>query len=67
MIIYQIKNLVNGKIYIGKTNDFERRYKEHFSEKYRKHESNKILYKAFEKYGNENFIMTIIECCDDSV
>lgn len=67
MIIYQIKNLVNNKIYIGKTNNFERRYKEHFSESYRNRESNKVLYQAFQKYGKENFEMSVLECCNDAI
>lgn len=52
--IYTITNKVNGKIYVGKTNNFERRRKEHF---YRKDESCTILKRAMEKYGRENFEM----------
>lgn len=28
-LIYKIPNLINGKCYIGKTNNFEKRMKEH--------------------------------------
>lgn len=51
--IYYIKNKVNGKMYIGKTNNFERRKMEHFY----KAESCPILQRAFYKYGKENFEM----------
>lgn len=50
MIIYKTKNLINGKIYIGK-------------DKYNNPEylgSGKLLHQAFEKYGKENFIKEIV-------
>jgi len=31
LIIYAIKNQINGKFYIGQTVDFKRRIREHFS------------------------------------
>lgn len=51
--IYYIKNKVNGKMYVGKTNNFERRKMEHFH----KEESCPILQRALAKYGKENFEM----------
>ena len=51
--IYCIRNKINGKQYIGRTNDFHRRYIEHFGKK----DSCTILRKAFNKYGKENFEM----------
>ena len=29
MVIYQIKNKINGKLYIGQTSDFEKRLRQH--------------------------------------
>jgi group I intron endonuclease len=50
-------NKVNGKRYIGKTIDFNRRYKEHL-------EDNKsLLERAINKYGIENFDIVIL--CKD--
>lgn len=51
--IYCIRNKINGKQYIGRTNDFHRRYIEHFGKK----DSCTILRKAFKKYGKDNFEM----------
>ena len=59
--IYQIKNLVNGKLYIGKTINFKQRKYDHF----RLLKSNKHhafhLQNSYNKYGVTNFEMSIIE------
>lgn len=57
--IYKITNLINGKSYIGQTNDYKRRFREHREKNYK--ESDKLLYKAFDKYGIENFSFEVIE------
>ena len=56
MFVYQITNKINGKIYIGMTNNINKRWSEHkrVREKGQK-EFDKPLYKAFRKYGIENF------------
>ena len=67
MIIYKITNDVNNKIYVGKTNNFIRRYREHFMKTNIKNDPNKALYLAMHKYGFEHFTMSIIEECEDSI
>ena len=52
--IYCITNKVNGKKYIGRTNDFNNRKRQHFQ---KSKESCPILQRAIDKYGAENFIM----------
>lgn len=60
--IYKITNLINTKVYIGQTNDFQRRKREHSHMMYNSSCSqNKALYKAIQKYGWNNFSMEIIE------
>lgn len=54
--IYSITNELNGKTYIGKTNDLVRRWKEHYYGQGR----TAILDKAFKKYGLEHFVFDII-------
>ena len=61
--IYKIENLINGKVYIGQSNDIERRFSQHQSSYEQERFSDKPLYKAFAKYGIENFSFTIIEEC----
>lgn len=61
--IYKITNLINNKVYIGKTRNSERRWKDHqrlaFTPNHK--EYNKALYLAIRKYGLDNFIFEIIE------
>lgn len=56
--VYKITNLINGKIYIGKTNDIKRRWKEHLK-------SSKLsqypIYRAIRKYGSSNFLIEKLE------
>lgn len=58
--IYKITNLLNRKSYIGQTTDYKRRFQEHQARGYGS-EPNKLLYKAFDKYGIENFSFEVIE------
>ena len=58
--IYKITNNLNGKVYIGQTNNPKRRFQEHKMMGYESN-SNKVLYQAFQKYGLENFSFEIIE------
>lgn len=53
--VYKTTNLINGKIYIGQ------HHSETFDEKY--YGSGKILNRAIQKYGLENFICELIEFC----
>lgn len=54
--IYSITNEINGKSYIGKTNDLVRRWKEHCYGK----GNTSILNKAIKKYGLEHFVFDIV-------
>lgn len=56
--LYQITNKVNGKKYIGKTNDINRRVTRHYYDLNKGvHHSHK-LQRAYDKYGKENFSLT---------
>lgn len=63
--IYKITNLINGKIYIGQSVHIEHRFQEHHSEYEQERQKDKPLYKAFQKYGIENFTFEVIEECSD--
>lgn len=62
MIVYIITNKINGKQYIGQTTQtIQRRWQGHIVDSKRRH-SDTPLYRAFRKYGVENFI--IEKLCD---
>jgi group I intron endonuclease len=54
--IYKITNLINQKIYIGKTNNIKKRWNSHKAAAIAKNKKDfSILHKALLKYGFENF------------
>jgi group I intron endonuclease len=61
--IYKIENIINGKCYIGQTNDIERRWKEHKTK-----QPNTYIYRALKKYGVDAFTFEVlIECPIESL
>jgi len=54
--VYQIVNKINGKSYVGITNDLERRWAEHT-----KGDGSLIVYNALRKHGEDNFSFCLIE------
>jgi len=62
-IIYKITNNVNGKVYIGQTiQPLKYRKKDHLNSSERL--SHLVLYKAFKKYGKDNFLWEEIDHAD---
>lgn len=64
--IYKIENLINNKCYIGKSSDIEKRWQYHKNRMNDSREFNKPLYKAFRKYGIDNFSFEIIEPLEEN-
>lgn len=65
--IYSIRNLENGKIYIGSAINLGRRWTEH---KYRLNNNthtNPHLLRSWNKYGKDNFEFSIIEECNSDM
>ena len=61
--VYVIKNLVNGKVYVGQTKNLTKRKRKHFG--VAKSGDKRPLYAAIRKYGKESFLFEILEECDD--
>lgn len=61
MWIYKIKNTTNGKVYIGKTVNKDRRIKDHVWSLNLGRHCNSHLQNAWNKYGEESFVFEIIE------
>jgi len=59
--IYKIKNIVNGKIYIGSAKSIKKRWGQHISALNKNSHDNIYLQKAWNKYGEGNFEFTIVE------
>ena len=67
MYIYKITNLVNNKVYIGKTKrtNPKRRWNEHVSHAFNKSRKGKrmVISRAIRKYGKENFKFEVLHKC----
>lgn len=59
--IYKITNKINGKAYIEKSTNVEKRMQRHTFPSEHRRFPNKTLYKAMNKYGTDNFSFEIIE------
>jgi|21_taG_2_1085346.scaffolds.fasta_scaffold00585_13 group I intron endonuclease len=71
---YKITNTVNDKVYIGITNNPDRRWADHTKYKCKHAGSDRPLYRAINKYSSDNFKMDILtekntwdEVCKDEV
>lgn len=65
--IYKITNNLNNKVYIGKSLDIERRWKEHIRHSKDEFSREKPpIHKAINKYGASSFTFTVLEECDES-
>lgn len=56
MYIYQITNLINGKIYIGQTNNIQKRLANHRCS----NDPNMVIARALRKYGVDNFKFEVL-------
>lgn len=63
--IYKIKNIINNKIYIGSSNNVYKRKNEHFLALKNGSHCNAHLQRAYNFYGENNFIFEIIETCNE--
>lgn len=68
--IYKITNIVNNKVYIGQSIDIKKRWERHrivaFNSAYPQY--NCLIYKAFRKYGLNNFVFEVLEeCCEEDL
>ena len=61
--VYQIRNKVNDKLYIGSSKRLGSRKRQHFSDLRCHRHRNRYLQRAYDKYGEGSFIFEVIEFC----
>lgn len=65
--IYKIENKTTGDIYIGSSKTINSRFASHLSLLRNNKHQNNYLQNSWNKYGEENFVMTIVELCDEEL
>ena len=61
--VYLLKNIKNGRIYVGHTQDMEQRYEQHFKALRRGTHTSKLLQQDFDNGSEEDFVMEVIDKC----
>ena len=62
--IYQITSLIDGKKYIGSAVKLRNRLNRHYNDLINNRHCSKYLQNSFNKYGNDNFEIIILELCE---
>ena len=62
--VYMIRNVLNGKSYIGSSNSIKRRLTTHISHLKCNRHANRHLQSAYNKYGQKSFVFCILEQCE---
>jgi len=65
--IYQIRNRLNGKVYIGRSVNVEKRLSDHRSALRTGRHYSEHMQSAWIKYGEESFELNVIEECDEKL
>ena len=65
IVIYMIKNCVNGKVYIGSTGDVNHRFNKHEYDLNNSIHHNDHLQRAWNKYGSDSFEFKTLMVCPD--
>ena len=63
--IYKITNLVNKKVYVGQSINIIIRWKDHIRTLNNGNSHSVLLQRAWDKYGQENFVFEILELCSE--
>ena len=62
--VYKITNQINNKIYIGSSVTLKKRLVQHKSNMKGNRHRNRYLQRAYNKYGEDNFVFEILIYCD---
>lgn len=59
--VYQIKNLISGKVYVGSAREFKRRASQHQTQLIKQKHRNQYLQNAWNKDRADNFLFEVLE------
>lgn len=62
--VYRIKNIINENCYYGSSKNIEKRWENHKNKLRKNKHINKILQRAWDKYGESNFLFEVVEECE---
>lgn len=65
--IYVIKNIINGKVYVGQASNAYDRFRRHRNNKVSAAKQNLEIIKAMKELGADNFYYVILENCEDDM
>lgn len=63
--VYVITCATNGKVYVGSAVNLEKRWRAHRNDLNRRAHHSSYLQRAWDKYGAEAFVFTVLEVVDD--
>lgn len=63
-VVYQIRNIINNKVYIGCSKNYQKRWLEHNNKLNEDRHENIYLQRSWNKYKSSSFIFEIIKECD---
>lgn len=61
--VYEFRNKVNNKVYVGSSKNLYYRLKDHLKTLHTNRHYNKHFQSSWDKYGEENFTFNVIELC----
>jgi group I intron endonuclease len=63
--IYAIRNIINNKVYVGSSKNIKNRWRNHRCQLNKRISHSPHLQNAWNKYGKENFIFSILAICEE--
>lgn len=65
--VYQIRNKITGKVYVGSSATLGLRRNQHFSDLRHNRHPNKHLQRSFNKRGESNYVFEVLELCPEDM
>lgn len=66
IVVYKLTNTTTGEFYIGSTNDFDKRVRQHLYRLRNNKQANPKLQNSFNKYGESSFEFSVVEVLENT-